>query len=89
MIGMTGEAHNFMVGERVFFWTGRGSQGYATIRAIEGERAFIDPESDAVKGSDFRAFAPGSARRDVWVPRDYGVRLWQLNTEPRIWYEDS
>ena len=82
-------AQPFAIGERVFFWTGRGSQGYATIRAVNGNRAFLDAEQDAVKGSDFRNFAAGSKRTDFWAPRDYGVRLWQLNTEPRIWFENS
>lgn len=46
----------FAVGDRVFFWSGRGSQGYGTIREIRDGRAFLDPEPDAVKGSDYRVF---------------------------------
>jgi hypothetical protein len=77
------------VGNRVFWWTGRGSQGHGVIRAIKGARYLIDPEPDAIKGSDFRTFAPGSRRRDVWAPRDYGVSAYQINTPPRIWYTNS
>lgn len=56
-ITMTGERdtdRGFEVGDRVFFWSGRGSQGYGVIRAIRNGRAFIDPDADAHKGSDFR-----------------------------------
>lgn len=79
----------FHVGQHVFFWTGRGSQGYGVIRAFKGERALIDAEPGAIKGGDFRTFGPGSVRKDVWGPRDHGVRLEQLNTPPKPWYQDS
>ncbi|MBR2266747.1 hypothetical protein [Sphingobium sp.] len=79
----------FQVGDRVFFWTGRGSQGYGTIRDIRDDRAFIDPEPDAIRGSDFRVSPSGTVGRERWAPRDYGVRLNHLNTPPRPWFENS
>ena len=59
---------SFTVGERVFFWSGRGSHGYGIIREIRDDRAFIDPEPDAIKGSDYRVFRQPAKRCDVWVP---------------------
>ena len=82
------EQPTFVVGQRVTFWTGRGSRGSATIRAIRGERALLDPEPDAVKGSDYRRFQQPATRTDVWAPRDYGVRFDQLNTVPQPWWKD-
>lgn len=82
-------ADTFKVGDRVFFWTGRGSQGFATIRAIENGRAFLDPEPDAMKGSDYRTRAGNATKPDRWAPRDYGVRLHHLNTPPEPWYKDN
>lgn len=79
----------FAVGDRVFFWSGRGSQGHATIREIRNGRAFLDPEPHAIKGSDYRTYAPGSRRPDGWGPRDYGVLFSHLNTPPRPWYQDN
>ncbi|RVT93126.1 hypothetical protein [Sphingomonas crocodyli] len=78
--------NGFVIGQRVFFWTGRGSQGHGTIRATKGDRFLIDPEPDAVKGSDHRILSSG---REVWGPRDQGVRGYQLNTPPRPWLENS
>jgi len=86
---MVGSAHSFAVGQRVFFWSGRGSQGNCTIREIRDDRAFIDPEPDAIKGSDYRVFRQPAKRRDVWAPRDYGLRFEQLNTPPRPWFQDN
>jgi hypothetical protein len=77
----------FTAGDRCAFWTGRGSYGNGRIRAIKGDRAFIDPDPDAHKGSDYRILQPSG--RVVWGPRDHGVRFHQLNTEPRIWYRDN
>lgn len=71
------------VGDVVSFWTGRGSYGTATVREVEGDRYFLDPEEDAVKGSDFRGRPVG---RTWWQPRDRGVRLEQINTPIRPWY---
>ena len=79
----------FAVGQRVFFWSGRGSQGYGTIREIRGGRAFIDPEPDAIKGSDYRIFRQPAKRDDAWGPRDHGLRFTQLNTPPRSWFRNS
>lgn len=79
----------FSVGDRVFFWSGRGSQGHATIREIRDGRAFLDPEPSALKGSDYRLFTQPAKRSDGWSPRDYGVRFAHLNTTPRPWYQDN
>ena len=79
----------FEVGQRVFFWSGRGSQGYGVIRTIRNGRALIDPEADASKGSDFRIYEPGSTKRDFWGPRDYGLPFSHLNTPPRPWFRNS
>ncbi len=74
----------FSVGDRVYFWTGRGSYGYATIREFRGGLIVLDPDPDAVKGSDYRRrLALG---RDYWGPRDRGVPPEQINTPPQIWY---
>jgi hypothetical protein len=78
----------FFVGQRVRFWSGRGSEGWATIRELRDGRAFLDPEPDAIKGSDYRVFRQPAKRPDGWAPRDYGVPLDQLNTPPRIWWQD-
>ena len=74
------------VGDMVYFWTGRGSHGYATIREIKGDRYLLDPEPDAVKGSDYRHRQDPA--RDRWHPRDYGVYLAQIDTPPNIWYKN-
>jgi len=80
---------SFAVGERVFFWSGRGSQGYGTIREIRDGRAFIDPEADAVKGSDYRVFQQPAKRFDSWGPRDHGLRFSQFNTSAKPWFENN
>ncbi len=77
------------VGDRVFFWSGRGSQGYGVIRNIRDGRVFIDPEPDAIKGSDYRVFRQPAKRLDAWAPRDYGLRSSQINTPPRPWFEGN
>ena len=74
------------VGAMVYFWTGRGSHGYATIRAFVGDRVLLDPEPDAVKGSDYRRRAQLGPGRDYWYPRDRGIPFSQIDTPPRIWY---
>lgn len=79
----------FAVGDRVFFWSGRGSQGYGTIREIRDGRAFLDPEPDAVKGTDYRVFQQPAKRYDSWAPRDYGLRFSQLNTPAKPWFENN
>lgn len=79
----------FCVGDRVFFWSGRGSQGHATIREIRDGRAFLDPDPDAIKGSDFRTYTEGARKANGWSPRDHGVRFTQINTPPRPWFEDN
>lgn len=74
-------------GRRAFFWTGRGSFGFCRIRAVTAKgRVLIDPDEDAVKGSDFRQYAAGSRRENGWTPRDYGVLLRQLNSTPEFFY---
>ncbi|MGF7153285.1 hypothetical protein GGR40_001027 [Novosphingobium gossypii] len=73
----------YEIGERVFFWTGRGSEGFGTIRELKNGRAFIDPEPEARRGSDYRELKADGQSRNRWAPRDYGVRLTQLNSSPR------
>lgn len=47
------------IGERVRFWTGRGSHGYATVHEIRRSKNLdcdlflLDPEPDAIKGADY------------------------------------
>ncbi|WP_426265146.1 hypothetical protein [Sphingomonas sp. PWP1-2] len=79
----------YAVGDRVFFWSGRGSQGYAVIREIRGNRALLDPEPDALRGSDYRLFTQPAKRIDGWTPRDYGLPFSQINTPPRPWFQDN
>lgn len=86
---MTGVEAQFAVGDRVFFWSGRGSEGYGTIREVRDGRAFIDPEPDAIKGSDYRVFRQPAKRYDGWGPRDYGLRFSQLNTPAKPWFENN
>ena len=74
----------YQVGDMVYFWTGRGSHGYATIRAFKGEKILLDPEPDATKGSDYRPRP--SLPRDIWKPRDFGVLASQLDTSPNFWW---
>lgn len=91
-VGRQSSARNgasFEIGQRVFFWTGRGSQGYGTIAAVKNERFLIEPDADALKGSDFRAHPPGSKKADSWAPRDYGVMPSQINSPPDPWFQDS
>jgi len=76
------------LGELVYFWTGRGSQGYALVREIRNGRYYLDPHPTATKGSDYRLLRNGK-RFDYWAPRDCGVRIEQITQPPRIWYENS
>ncbi len=71
------------IGDMVYFWTGRGSHGYATIRGSREGRYLLEPEPDATRGSDARTLHSG---KDYWAPRDWGVRECQIDTPPRIWY---
>ena len=71
------------VGDVVSFWTGRGSYGSAIVREVDGDRYYLDPEPNAVKGSDFRKHPNGST---WWAPCDRGVPLEQINTPIRLWY---
>lgn len=57
------------IGQRVFFSTGRGSYGYASVRAIANGLAFLDPEPSAHKGKD----CIESDRGEKWLPRDRGI----------------
>lgn len=77
----------YQAGQMVYFWTGRGSQGYATITRVEdqprrGTVYFLEPEPDAIKGADY------FSRSQYWAPRNRGVLLSQLDTRPRIWFEN-
>jgi len=73
------------VGTLVYFWTGRGSHGYAIVRAQRTGRWLLDPEPDAIRGSDARTLADG---RDYWAPRDFGVGTHQLDTHPVFWFSN-
>ncbi|MCP5385445.1 MAG: hypothetical protein H6916_01330 [Novosphingobium sp.] len=79
------------IGERVRFWTGRGSQGYAIVRAIRQSRNLdcelflLDPEPDAIKGADYW---PRREKRAYWGPRDHGVTLAQIEHEPQVWFQN-
>lgn len=73
------------VGDMVYFWTGRGSHGYATIRAFKGEKILLDPEPDATRGSDFR-LRRTHPNGPYWIPRNYGVPLSQIDTAPNFWW---
>lgn len=75
----------YRIGDMVYFWTGRGSHGYATIYKLADNRVFLRPEPDAQKGSDFRILASG---RDYWLPRDRGVPLEQIDTQPSFWFKN-
>ena len=79
----------YRVGDRVFFWTGRGSVGWGTIRKLKYGRAVIDPDDDAHKGSDYRILGSGAERRERWRPRDFGVSLDHLNTPPNPWVQNN
>ncbi len=68
------------VGDMVYFWTGRGSHGYATIRGFDRHRVLLDPEPDAVKGSD------ATRNGKYWYPRDTGVPEDQIDTPPNFWW---
>jgi hypothetical protein len=69
----------------VYFWTGRGSHGYATIYEIKDDLYKLRPEPDAHKGSDYRIFRSG---RDYWAPRERGVPIQQLDTFPNFWFKN-
>ena len=84
-MGLCSSGSSYNIGERVYFWTGRGSQGHATIREIRGEHYLLDPEPDAIKGSDFRHIGERTPH-NYWLPRDRGVLASQINTPPRIWW---
>ncbi len=66
------------IGDMVYFWTGRGSHGYAVIREFKGPLVLLDPEPDATVGSD--------ANSTYWIPRDKGVPRDQIDTAPAIWF---
>jgi hypothetical protein len=72
------------VGDMVYFWTGRGSHGYATIRETKpdpnGDRYLLDPEPDATMGGDRSSIK--------WAPRDRGVLKEQIDTPPKIWWKN-
>ena len=73
------------VGDMVYFWTGRGSHGYATIRGFNGDRVLLDPVEDATKGSDYR-LRPTHPNGPYWIPRNHGVPLSQIDTAPNFWW---
>ncbi|HEV2604768.1 MAG TPA: hypothetical protein VGU24_13985 [Microvirga sp.] len=74
------------IGDMVYFWTGRGSHGYATIRGFKDGRVLLDHEPDAVKGSDYRLRE--KLGRDWWLPRDRGLPLEHLDTPPNFWWKN-
>jgi len=67
----------------VYFWTGRGSYGSATVTGVTDDRLFLNPEPEAHKGSDYRILHSGA---EWWLPRNIGVPLDQVDTPPRFWY---
>jgi hypothetical protein len=75
----------YRVGDMIYFWTGRGSHGYATITRLDTGRGrvLLEPEPDAHKGSDYRTRASG---QDYWAPRSLGVLLDQIDTPPQVWF---
>jgi hypothetical protein len=74
------------VGQYVSWWTGRGSKGQGRITKTEGDRIFVQPSEDSIKGSDYRVHDSGSV---FWTPINTGIPMDQINTEPDPWYEDS
>ncbi len=74
-------------GDIVYFWTARGSHGYARVREIKGELYLLDPEPDATQGRDYRRRADPA--RDRWHPRDHGVYLAQIDTAPRMLFAEN
>ena len=65
----------FTPGQRIYWWSGRGSEGFGVIRELRDERALIDPEPGAIRGSDYRRYAAGSTKADFFGPRDFGLRV--------------
>jgi hypothetical protein len=74
------------VGQDVSWWTGRGSSGRGIVTKIEGDRVFLEPSEDSVKGSDYRTLDSG---RIFWPPISTGLDIEEINTEPSPWYENS
>ena len=74
------------VGHDVSWWTGRGSSGRGIVTKIEGNRVFVDPAPDSIKGSDYRPKDDGSV---FWTPIDAGITLDRINTPPNPWFRDS
>jgi len=74
------------VGQDVTWWTGRGSKGRGKITKIEGDRVFIQPAKDSIKGSDYRVKDDGSI---FWTPIDIGITVDRINTEPDPWYKGN
>ncbi|WP_439395567.1 hypothetical protein ACRQ5Q_00665 [Bradyrhizobium sp. PMVTL-01] len=73
----------YSIGDMVYFWTGRGSHGYASITRLTADRIFLEPEPDAHRGSDYRILHSGA---EWWSPRRKGVPVDQVDTPPRFWY---
>jgi hypothetical protein len=78
------------VGERAYFWPGRGLHGYATVREIRnhprrGTIFYLDPEPNAHRGADYWVRSDGQS---YWAPREHGVRLEQLEQPMRQWYRN-
>lgn len=74
-------------GDLVYFWTGRGSHGYADLVEVRDDRYFISPHPSAHKGADYRP--PSGNRPEYWYPLRRGVPLAQLVTPRRIWYQND
>ena len=74
-------------GDLVYFWTGRGSHGFADVREIVEGRYILDPHASATKGSDYRPARQD--RPEYWYVRRRGVPLDQLKGPPKIWYRND
>lgn len=73
-------------GDLVYFWTGRGSHGFADVREFRDGRYILDPHPSATKGADYWPATPW--RAEYWLPRRRGVPLTQLTDPPVIWYRN-
>jgi hypothetical protein len=74
------------IGQDVSWWTGRGSSGRGKVTKIEGDRVFVEPASDSIKGSDYRLKDDGSI---FWPPISTGISFDRINTPPNPWFKNS
>lgn len=61
--------------------------GRGIVTKIEGDRVFVEPAEDSIKGSDYRVLKPSG--RIAWTMLTQGVPIEQINTTPNPWYENS